>query len=206
MLRWDPVGMLCYVMSWLQVYNLNSSHSNFSLWNNVWAGLMMRTALSISYVQCGAIPHRCLARAMQCHVHTVRQRWIIQLISDLFQLPSQARSGQNQRPMPTCCLYLGLSLLTSTAWSLCCPTRRTCVLVPPYLGQNRDREEVVQSLWRWWCSFPVIHIINSAVVIMGVLKRTKDESLMMLIMTVGSVSAGSLQCFLFLSAIWCTPG
>lgn len=50
---------------------------------------------------------------------------------------------------------------------------------------------------KWGVFFSsVIHILNPAAVIMAVLKRTKDESLMM-IMTVNSDSAGRLRCFLF---------
>lgn len=60
-----------------------------------------------------------------------------------------------------------------------------------------DKEEVVQSVQSWWHFSPFIEILNSAAIIVNVLKRIPDELLMMMIMTMNPVSAGRLQCFLF---------
>lgn len=59
-------------------------------------------------------------------------------------------------------------------------------------------EEVVQSVKNWWCSSPFVAVLNSAAIVLNVLIRTQDESLMMMmmIMTINPVSAGRLQCFL----------
>ena len=118
---------------------------------------------------------------MLCHIHTVRHiQYMEDEVSQNYRQTFISRAGSRkyQRPVSTCHLYLGLPLLTSTDW----------LPIPSSLKS---------TVWCWWNLSPFIVKQNPPAIIGTVLKRIQRESLMMMLVTMNSVSAGGLQWFLF---------